>query len=318
MKPLVSIIIPCYNAAPWLAETLKSTLVQTWKNIEIIIVDDGSKDNSLSVAKSFESSQVKVISQINQGASVARNAALKEAQGDFIQYLDADDLLAPDKIEIQLNILNFDYNSHHIASAEWARFYKNPSEALFIPQALWRDMSPVEWLVCAWENNLMMHPAAWLVPRCIANHVGAWNEKLSLNDDGEYFCRVVLASKGVKFCSGAKSYYRSGVSGTLSGKTSKYAWESALQSTLLCSNYLLSVEDSLRTRHACATLLQRSAHTIYPDFPELVEIAEAKVNSLGGSELQLDGNPLLKFIEHTLGWKAARRIQKFKQQYLLY
>lgn len=227
MKPLVSIIIPCYNATPWLAETLKSTLVQTWKNIEIIIVDDGSKDNSLSVAKSFESSQVKVISQLNQGASVARNAALKEAQGDFIQYLDADDLLAPDKIELQLNILNFDYNSHHVASAEWARFYKNSSEALFIPQALWRDMSPVEWLVCAWENNLMMHPAAWLVPRCIANHVGAWNEQLSLNDDGEYFCRILLASQGVKFCLGAKSYYRSGNSTSLSSLKSRFAWESA-------------------------------------------------------------------------------------------
>ncbi len=115
-SPLVSILIPCYNSEQWLAETIESALAQTWKNIEIIIVDDGSTDNSLAIAKSFESSIVKVISQENKGASTARNIALKEAQGDFIQYLDADDLLAPDKIELQVGLLENNGDCNLVAS----------------------------------------------------------------------------------------------------------------------------------------------------------------------------------------------------------
>lgn len=128
MNSLVSILIPCYNAEPWLAETLESALQQTWKNTEIIVVDDGSSDGSLAVAKKFESNGVKVISQTNKGASAARNRALQEAQGDFIQYLDADDLLAPDKIERQMQLLDCDRNSDYIVSGAWARFTKLPQK----------------------------------------------------------------------------------------------------------------------------------------------------------------------------------------------
>jgi glycosyltransferase involved in cell wall biosynthesis len=80
---LVSILIPAYNAAPYIAETLDSALAQTWYNIEIIVVDDGSRDDTLAIAKTYESKRVKVISQKNKGASTARNRALKAAQGDL-------------------------------------------------------------------------------------------------------------------------------------------------------------------------------------------------------------------------------------------
>ncbi|MEO1560685.1 MAG: glycosyltransferase family 2 protein, partial [Cyanobacteria bacterium J06632_19] len=89
MTTLVSILIPAYNSEEWISETIDSAIAQTWSNIEIIIVDDGSKDNTLAVAKKYASTKIKVISQPNKGASAARNRALQEAQGDFIQYLDA-------------------------------------------------------------------------------------------------------------------------------------------------------------------------------------------------------------------------------------
>ena len=122
MKPLVSILIPAYNAEQWLAETLQSALAQTWQNKEIIVVNDGSTDCSASVARQFESCGVKVISQENKGASAARNRAFQEAKGDFIQYLDADDLLAPDKIERQVQLLGNEENYNCVTSGEWGRF----------------------------------------------------------------------------------------------------------------------------------------------------------------------------------------------------
>src|SRR5713101_6428833 len=102
VKPLVSILIPAYNAQSWIGETLQSAISQTWDRKEIIVVDDGSKDDTLAIARQFESCGVRVVTQKNQGAAAARNKAFSLSQGDFIQWLDADDLLASDKITKQL------------------------------------------------------------------------------------------------------------------------------------------------------------------------------------------------------------------------
>src|SRR5947207_10596589 len=97
MKPLVSILIPAYNAEPWIADTIKSALNQTWPRAEVVIINDGSRDQTLSIAQQFASERVSIVSQENQGVCAARNRAFELCQGDYIQWLDADDLLAPDK-----------------------------------------------------------------------------------------------------------------------------------------------------------------------------------------------------------------------------
>src|SRR5438270_12906784 len=104
MTPLVSILIPAYNAEPWVGDTIKSALNQTWPRKEIIVVDDGSRDQTLQVVRQFASKDVSVVTQENQGASVARNRAFELCQGDYIQWLDADDLLGPDKIIRQMEV----------------------------------------------------------------------------------------------------------------------------------------------------------------------------------------------------------------------
>ncbi len=89
-KPLVSILIPAYNAQDWIADTLRSAIAQTWEPKEIIVVDDGSTDQTLEIARKFESGTIRVLSQKNQGAASARNTALSLCRGDYIQWLDAD------------------------------------------------------------------------------------------------------------------------------------------------------------------------------------------------------------------------------------
>src|SRR5215510_8915726 len=106
MEPLVSILIPAYNAQQWIAGTLESALSQTWPKKEIIVVDDGSSDQTLQIARQFASKTVRIVTQANQGASAARNTAFSICQGDYIQWLDADDLLDPDKIEKQVRKLD--------------------------------------------------------------------------------------------------------------------------------------------------------------------------------------------------------------------
>jgi glycosyltransferase involved in cell wall biosynthesis len=100
-KPTVSVVIPCYNAAPFLRETLDSAINQTYPPLEILVIDDGSTDDSAAIAESY-GSPVRVIRQPNQGESVARNRGIDEARGDWIAFQDADDLWNPKKTEKQI------------------------------------------------------------------------------------------------------------------------------------------------------------------------------------------------------------------------
>ena len=308
MTPLVSILIPCHNAAQWVAATLESTLAQTHSQIEIILVDDGSTDDSLAIARTFASRGVRVVAQTNSGASAARNHALRLARGDFIQFLDADDLLAPDKIARQLALLAAS-PADSVAAGAWGRFTDDPATAVFVPEENWRDSEPIAWLTDNFAGRGMMPPAAWLTPRSLISAGGLWDERLSLNDDGEYFCRVLLAARFIRFCAEARTLYRSNLPGSLSRRRSASAWQSAFLSHQLCERHLLAAEDSPRTRRACADLYQRCAFAIYPDCPDLVTACEANVRRLGGSAQQPGGGRAFRFLVATLGWKVARRLQ---------
>ncbi len=310
MNDLVSILIPCYNAAPWLAATLESALAQTHPHTEIIVVDDGSTDHSVAVARRYEPRGVRIATQLNAGASAARNHALRLSHGDYIQFLDADDLLSPDKIAAQLTALAAS-PPRSVAAGPWGRFATDPAAAVFVPEENWRDAAPVDWLDLNFAGHGMMPPAAWLVPRTLAEAAGPWDERLTLNDDGEYFCRVLLRSAGIRFCANARTFYRSNLSGSLSRRRSEAAWQSAWLSHELCARHLLTHEDSALTQRACADLFQRLAYEMFPDCPELAAAAEARARSHGGSPLRAAGGRSFQVASHIIGWKHARRLQRW-------
>lgn len=104
MKPRVSVLIPCYNAGRYLAEALDSVLAQTYRDFEIIVVDDGSTDDSAAVAARYP--QVRYFHHIHSGISVTRNLCLSKAEGEFVVFLDADDLWVPEKLAKQVAYLD--------------------------------------------------------------------------------------------------------------------------------------------------------------------------------------------------------------------
>ncbi|MEN9662536.1 MAG: hypothetical protein RL324_1485 [Verrucomicrobiota bacterium] len=307
---LVSILIPCHNAEPWLAETLESALAQTWPAKEIIVVDDGSTDRSLEIARGFESRGVRIISQPNAGASAARNAAWRASRGEWLQFLDADDLLAPDKIERQMQCAAQAGPGCALAGT-WHRFHATPGDMATVSQPLCTDLPPVDWMIIKFEQHAMMHPAAWLTPRRLADAAGPWDESLSLDDDGEFFSRVVLASAGVRCCHAAVSFYRSGLPGSLSKTKSERSWASAYRSLAQSAGRLRQHEDSARTRHACATVLQRYVYESYPRAVGSRTAATTELARLGGSDLAPEGGPQFQFWRRWLGWRLARRLQLF-------
>ena len=296
MKPLVSILIPAYNAEEWIADTIRSAIAQTWQRKEIIVVDDGSSDRTATMAKRFASKEVTVVSAENQGAAAARNRALQLSKGDYIQWLDADDLLSPDKIERQLEAVQAVDSGRILISSSWAHFNYRPHRARFVPTALWQDLSPVEWLLRKMGENEHMQTATWLTSRELAKAAGPWDTRLISDDDGEYFCRVLLASEGTRFVPEARVFYRITSSNRWSyiGTSDNKKKEALLLSMELHIQYLRSLEVSERVRKACLAYLQTKCIDFYPERPDLV----AKMRGLAA---QLQG----RLEEPRLRWKYA-------------
>lgn len=310
MPPLVSILIPAYNAEKWIADTIASALAQTWPNKEIIIVDDGSKDQTLTVARQFASSSVTVVAQPNQGAAAARNKAFELCRGDYIQWLDADDLLSPDKIARQMEAAASQQNPRTLLSCPWGYFMYRPSRAVFSSTPLCCDLSPVEFLVRKMGQNLHMQTSTWLVSRELSQAAGPWDTRLSLDDDGEYFCRVLLASEGTRFVPEAKVFYRMAGSASLStvDKSNKKL-ESQFLSMRLHIRYLRSLEESPRTHAACVNYLQTWFHYFYPKRADIMAQAQALAQELGG-QLAVPSLPWkYAWIHRLFGWDAAKRVQ---------
>jgi len=310
MQPLVSILIPAYNAERWIADTIRSAVAQTWPRKEIIIVDDGSTDRTLAVARQFESESLRVFSQQNQGAAAARNKAFSLSQGDYIQWLDADDLLAPDKIARQMAVLEPERNRRILLSSSWGEFMFRPRRARFVPTALWSDLSPAEFLLNKLGRKVYMQTGVWLASRELSEAAGPWNTSMLSDDDGEYFCRVLMASEGIRFVPEAKVYYRFVGTGRLSyiGQSNRKL-DAFWGSMKLHIGYLRSLEESERSRAACLQYLRNYLIVFFPGRPDIVEQMHETAKSLGG---RLE-DPRLRWkyawIEKLAGWECAKRAQ---------
>jgi len=309
---LVSILIPAYNAEKWITETINSALRQTWPRKEIIVVDDGSTDRTAAIAGNFLKDGVTVITQKNQGASAARNKAYAHSSGDFIQWLDADDLLTPGKISRQMEMAERISDPRILFSSEWGRFMYRARNSRFSRTRLWENLSSTEWLFRKLGENLFMPPQTWLVSRELTEIAGPWDEQLSLDDDGEYFSRVVIASKEIHFVPGATTFYRASGPGSLSDvDQSKRKLESLWLSLSLQIHRLQQLESSERTRAACVIFLENWLKFFYPWRLDIVEKAQQLAETLGGHL----GIPRLRrkyaWIEKFGGRRAAARVEEF-------
>ncbi len=308
----VSVLMPCYNAERYIRDSIESILRQTHRDLELIVVNDGSTDRSADIAAEYESSGVKLITQNNRGQCAAANQAFNASSGELVKFFDADDILSPDHVALQVARLEGCRDA--IAMGEWARFRGDDSEAArFGPLSMYRDADPVDWLASEWMNaRPMMQCGLWLIPRAIVECSGLWNESLSLLNDFEYFARVLLNASEILYTPGARLYYRSGIAGSLSGAKTRKAVESEFISLLLGTGHLLAVEDSVRTRRACANMLLNFDYTFYPEHADLRAKARARVAELGGADLEPDGPPGFHHLRLLIGWRAARLIQRLR------
>jgi glycosyltransferase involved in cell wall biosynthesis len=185
MSPRVAILIPVYNSAATLEATLASVYSQSYKNIEIFAVDDGSTDRSGEILASHKE-RIKVVSQRNSGGGVARNRLLAMSSAPFIQYLDADDVIDPKKIESQISYL-LNHPETALITSTMRLFYHDPAEE----EVLFRPLH-VDW----WTNLIDVRipfTSAALWRRSAIDAVGGWDESLPSGQEYDLYFRLLRA-----------------------------------------------------------------------------------------------------------------------------
>jgi glycosyltransferase involved in cell wall biosynthesis len=320
MKPLVSILIPAYNAERWVAEAIQSAIAQSWPRKEIIVVDDGSTDHTADEVRRFLPNVTLVCGE-NRGASAARNHALQLSHGDFIQWLDADDVLMTDKIERQLEAIRQGESKHLLLSSSWAPIHYRTRNAQFVQNSLCQDLSPVEWLMRKMNENLHMQTATWLVSRELTEAAGDWDVRLSADDDGEYFARVLKSSAGTHFVAGTGVFYRvPNVSSLSHIGNSDIKKDSMFLSIKLHIQYTRSLEESERVRNACMRYMQNWYHHFYPSRPDIVADLQNLAAELDGHlqepVLRSRFTSIRKVAGPRIAWKAQEVLPILKASVL--
>lgn len=308
-SPLVSVVVPAYNAAEFISDSILSILKQTHTNIEVIIVNDGSTDNTLIELCKIKDSRVKVYTIQNCGQCAASNFGLEKCSGDYIKFLDADDIINPVHIEEMLKVSL--ENPRALILCKWARFHKDIDKSIIKGRPEWCSLPTKEWFVRALSGDSDMLPVwQWLIPRDVIINAGSWDERLGLGNDFDFSTRLILASDSIVFCDKAYVYYRTGLTTSMSNDTSLNTIMSILSAIHKSKGNFLKFYDDQEVREAFAKKYFSWLTSYYPYLnQEVVEEVEGIIYELGGNRLVLNWGWKLNCIKKIIGWKKARQLQ---------
>lgn len=309
---MVSVIIPLFNSKIHLVQTVQSVLDQTYEDIEIIIIDDHSTDGSFELAKNIKSEKVILHKNSGKGACAARNFGYQLSSGNYIQFLDADDLLSIDKIEKQMVLLK--EHPNHIAVCSTQHFSDDPKRGKITDKNfMFSTDKPSKFLLNLYGAKgdfEMVQTSAWLTPRKLIEKAGLWDENLSKDQDGEFFCRVVMASEGVLYEPNVINYYRKHTFGqNIANQRQLIHLQSQLNALNSKAKQLQSEKDSEDYKNAMALQYKFLAINAYPQFKDISEKAMKISNSYGGSDyVPVLGGRIIELLKITLGWKVAKSL----------
>lgn len=304
MSNLVSVIIPCFNAETWVAEAIDSCLQQTYPNIEIIVIDDGSTDNSLGIIKSYGD---KIIweSSPHRGGNYARNRGFDLSKGEYIQYLDADDYILPEKIARQVSFL--EETGADVVYGDWRhqRHLSDGSSFLNNIEISEYQTDILASLLANWWVAL----AALLYKRSVVEKSGGWDETLKAAQDRDFFISVVMNQAKVFYQPGCYAIYRRYGAVTVS-TSSKHRWLKShylvltkIEQKLLAMNKL-----SIKYRHALAkSYFDLARESLFIDYSQYIIFLEKALNLF--PEFKANSKrPVYQFVQNLFGFRRTERI----------
>lgn len=318
---LVSVIIPVYNAEKHILECINSVTSQTYRNLEIIIVNDGSTDNTLEVIKTIRDERIILINQENRGCSSAKNTGINRAQGNYIQYLDADDALSPDKIEKQL--IKLENTQNNIAVCK----------TLFFKETITRPCGEIDTELIRKEGTgllfllrlmgsegvpAMVQPNAYLIPKGIVDQIGNWNVYISPSpdEDGEYFTRALLAAEQVYFTEGINFYRKVPNQKSLSQVHSYQRALNLLKTVDLKFKHIFKVERSMETERLFQLNISQVAYQYGTNYPDIIVESKNILNGNKFKSLKITQPWKFKVIALIIGFENLISLKRFLNQIL--
>jgi glycosyltransferase involved in cell wall biosynthesis len=210
---LVSIVVPCYNAERFVAKTLESAFLQTYAHTEIIVIDDGSTDGTANLIRSY-GQRIKAEFGPNRGVSAARNRGTALARGEFIQYLDADDLLSPDAIERRVAVLQA--TGADVAYSDWEKLVEIAPGAFEVRERVTKRIDDLDSNPDVAQLSFWTPLAALTYRRTIVERIGGWKEWLPVIEDARFFQDACLLDARIVYVPGVGASYRVSLDGSLS------------------------------------------------------------------------------------------------------
>lgn len=217
ITPIVSIIIPCYNQAQFLPDAINSIKAQTMSNWECIIVNDGSVDDTYIVAEKLAQTdlRISVINQVNKGLSGARNSGITQAKGDYIQFLDADDLIEPDKLFLQIEELSKIDKKLCICYSDYRHCPENNINETIrrdnFPPPRFKMKRPLYDIAARWESEFSIPVHAFLFDaRLFKEKNIRFDENLPNHEDWDCWMQIFDLDPVIKLTTGPLAIYRLG------------------------------------------------------------------------------------------------------------
>ncbi len=302
----VSVIIPCRDAAPFLAETIESVLAQRHAPVEPIVVDDGSRDGSWSIARSY-GERVRAVRQEGRGACGARNRGARLATGAYVMFLDADDVIAPDALGALVDALGAHRDRVALCAWSWlVRAGVRWTVAPGLPPA-----PPGGDAIGGWLAGWYAPPCAVLWPRAAFERTGGWDETVVADQDGDLMLRALIGGLGITVAAGGHAYYRD--HGTARASVSKDISPEALRSRrrVIERAARLLREDGRDGRYAVpiGQAYHRLARMAYDVDPSFARDCARRAAALAGGGAAV-GRPAHRLFCRLVGLERERRIAR--------
>tara|TARA_R110000868_G_scaffold9301_5_gene46708 strand:+ start:1858 stop:2943 length:1086 start_codon:yes stop_codon:yes gene_type:complete len=317
--PLVSICIPLYNASEYIHETLTRILNQTYKNIEVVVVDDYSTDESYTIAKTFESNKIRVLKNKKKGGNAARNFAFQNSKGDYVKFMDADDYCSENMIKAQLERLLKEGTNQTLVFSKLRVSYLDVFYDY--PRDIDKDYEPgIELLVDIWRLKGYNCPHCYLLSRQLVEQTGGWNETILKNQDAEFFARVIaLADKALSVPNEFAVWRQTGKG--VSTNTSTEAINSVIDTLDIISKLILRYNDTAEMREICGTYIGAYVLGNYSDIKHLLPKVEQLLHSIN-AKMKFPNRKLIRLFTFCFGWKSALpliyNLQVFKKSIIVF
>lgn len=311
--PLISVIIPVYNGEKFIATAIESVLKQSYVNFEIIVIDDGSTDNTKKIISKFSDPRLGYYFQENQGSPIAKNYGLSIARGEYIQFLDADDAISSDKFFNQIDLIQD--KPRCICVCRTMIFYNdddlnNDQLDELCSEYLFDSKSTFDFLLnLMGSNNFksgMIQPNAFLTPMALIEKSGQWSEELakSPDDDSEFFSRVLLAADEIVYDAKSINYYRKTFN-YLSGTKKEIFLDGALKTIDLKTGHILRYFDSPEVRLIIAFNYAKFIYETARYYIKYYSLGMERIKKLGVKVIPPVGGGNFKLIRYIVGFRSA-------------